>query len=61
MKLGLIVFLLLLLYLEEITDVDDEAVRAGFDGDPLVVNVDLQASDLVLVQNGEQVRVGVCS
>lgn len=60
MRLGLIV-LLLLLYLEEVTDVDDEAVWAGFDGDPFVVNVNLQAGDLVLVQNGEQVRVGVCS
>lgn len=48
-------------YLEEVADVDDEAVWAGLDSDPLIVNVHLETGNLVLMEDGEQMGISVRS
>ncbi len=49
------------MHLEEVSNVDDEALRPRFDGDPLIVNLHLQADNIILVKNGEEMRVSVSS
>ncbi len=49
------------LYLEEVTNVDDEAVGAGLHRDPFAINLHLEAGDAVLVKDRQQMRVGVSS
>lgn len=48
------------LYLESVAEVDDEGGVIGTHADPLAVLADLQAADVVLVENGQHlgVRVG---
>ena len=48
-------------YLEEVADVDDEAVWAGLDSDPFIINVHLETGNLVLVEDGEQVGISMRS
>ncbi len=49
------------LYLEEVTNVDDEAVGAGLHRDPFAINLHLEAGDAVLVKDRQQMGVGVSS
>ncbi len=47
-------------YLKGITNIDDERISGGFDGEPgAMAMADLQATHWALVQNGEKIGVGV--
>lgn len=46
-------------YLESVTDVDDERVGFGLDRDPSAIPANLQATHFALRENGEQIGVGV--
>lgn len=46
-------------YLKEISNVDYESICVGFDSDPLGILHQLQTTNLILIENGEEVAVGV--
>jgi hypothetical protein len=47
------------MYLEEVSDVDDESAGDGLDGHPGAALHKLQAADLILAEHGEEVAVRV--
>lgn len=44
-------------YLEQITNVDNECIRVGFNGHPFSMFDKLQSRHVILVKNGEEVAV----
>lgn len=50
------------MYLECISDINDKGVMAGTDRVPLVTSKNLEASDLILMKNGQGsgIRVWTC-
>lgn len=39
--------------MKSVTDVDDKGLRARMNREPLVIDVDFQAADLILMENGD--------
>ena len=47
------------MYLEGVTSVDDEGLRAAFTDEPLAIHEDFKATILILMKDGDADRVTV--